>query len=198
MFELLKTTMQNIAIEFVSSTTVSARLAPFGRGVLASGLCAVFAASLLADSANAGSIYRCQSSSGVIEYSNSRPADSAGKHCETLDLPEITTIPAPSMPQKKAPAKASAKGSGDFPKVSAARQQRRDNARKEILRDELDRERARLGKLREEFQDGEPERLGNERNYQKYLDRVERLRGDISRRESNIAALQRELEDLNN
>lgn len=198
MFEPLKTIMQNIAIEFVSSMTASARRVQSGTGFLALGLCAVFATAVMADSANAGSIYRCQSNSGVIEYSNSRPADSAGKHCETLDLPEITTIPAPATPQKKAPAKAAAKGPKDFPKVSAARQQRRDNARKEILRDELDRERERLGKLREEFQDGEPERLGSERNYQKYLDRVERLRGDISRRESNIAALQRELEDLNN
>ena len=198
MFEPLKTTMQKIAIEFASSLPVSSPRPGQRASALVSGLFAVVAAALMAQPAQAGSIYRCETNTGVIEYSNSRPSDSSARQCEKLDLPEITTIPAPRQPKAKAPASTSAKGPKDFPKVSAARQQRRDNARKEILRDELDRERERLGKLREEFQDGEPERLGSERNYQKYLDRVERLRGDISRRESNITALQRELEDLNN
>jgi hypothetical protein len=40
---------------------------------------------------------------------------------------------------------------------------------------------------------GEPERRGDERNYQNYLDRVSSLRAAITRSESDIAAIKREL-----
>lgn len=147
------------------------------------------------------SIYRCEAIDGVIEYSNTIPKGTKAGVCKQLDLPSLTTIPAPSSPATSPnsastpDAKSNSKG---FPKVSTARQQRRDDSRREILRDELASERDRLTGLRGEFKDGEPDRLGSERNYQKYLDRVENLRGDIARRESNIGALQRELEDINN
>lgn len=149
--------------------------------------------------AQANPIFRCTTNSGVVEYSNSKPADSDGKICNELNLPAITTIQAPRLPAAdKAADKSAGRDTGkNFPKVSNARQQQRDDARKKILRDEMRRERDKLAKLREEYQGGEPERLGSERNYQKYLDRVERLRADIDRSENNISALQRELEDLN-
>jgi len=47
--------------------------------------------------------------------------------------------------------------------------------------------------LRTEYNNGEPERLGSERNYQRYLDRVQRLKDDIARTEASIASLRREL-----
>ena len=62
-----------------------------------------------------------------------------------------------------------------------------------ILEDELSKEEAKLADLRKEFNGGEPERRGDERNYQKYLDRVQRLKDDIGRSEVNIASLKREL-----
>ena len=144
-------------------------------------------------------IFRCTTNTGIVEYSNSRPADSDGKTCDELNLPAITTIQAPRLPapSKSADPSASKDPGKDFPKVSSARQQQRDDARKKILRDEMRRERAKLETLRDEYKGGEPERLGSERNYQKYLDRVASLKADIDRGENNISALQRELEDLN-
>ena len=87
-------------------------------------------------------------------------------------------------------ARASAEG---FPKVDGAAQRARDSDRRRILEDELQKEQQRLGELKAEYKNGEPDRLGNERNYQKYLDRVARLEEDIARTESNIASLRREL-----
>jgi len=84
----------------------------------------------------------------------------------------------------------------DFPRVDAAAQRSRDSDRRRILEDELSKEQARLEDFRKEYNGGEPERLGNERNYQKYLDRVERLKDDITRSETNVAALRRELEGV--
>jgi len=54
----------------------------------------------------------------------------------------------------------------------------------------------RLAELRREYNNGEPERLGNERNYQKYLDRVADLKSSIARKEADIAAIKRELAKL--
>ena len=54
-------------------------------------------------------------------------------------------------------------------------------------------EQARLDALRKEYNNGEPERQGNERNYQKYLDRVEAMKADIAASEANVGSLKREL-----
>ncbi len=47
-----------------------------------------------------------------------------------------------------------------------------------------------------EYNNGEPERQGNERNYQKYADRVAEMRSAITRKEEDIAAIKRELSKL--
>ena len=49
-----------------------------------------------------------------------------------------------------------------------------------------------------EFNNGEPERRGEERNYAKYLERVAEMRAAIQRKEADIAAIRRELAKLPN
>jgi hypothetical protein len=139
-------------------------------------------------------VYRCDSPSGVPVYQGTPN----GANCRPIDLQPLTTIPAPKLPAAKgvAPsgAPAAARASPEsFPKVDGAVQRARDNDRRRILEDELQKEQERLGELKTEYKNGEPDRLGNERNYQKYLDRVARLEEDIARTESNIASLRREL-----
>ena len=53
-----------------------------------------------------------------------------------------------------------------------------------------------LAGLKRDFNNGEPERRGDERNYQNYLDRVASMKAGIARSESDIAALKRELAKL--
>ena len=55
---------------------------------------------------------------------------------------------------------------------------------------------ARLDELQRLFNNGQPERLGSEQNYQRYLDRVESMKAEIARKESDIAAIKRELAKL--
>ncbi|MFG5409592.1 hypothetical protein ABXN37_17745 [Piscinibacter sakaiensis] len=62
-----------------------------------------------------------------------------------------------------------------------------------ILGAELRREEQALADLNREYNRGEPERRGDERNYQKYLDRVAELKASIARKESDVAAIKREL-----
>ena len=141
-------------------------------------------------------VYRCDSPNGVPVYQGT----SKGTNCQQVDLQPLTTIPAPKGPASKASGAAASSGSPTarssqegFPKVDGAAQRARDDDRRRILEDELQKEQARLDELKAEYKDGEPDRLGNERNYQRYLDRVARLEEDIARTETNIASLRREL-----
>ena len=144
--------------------------------------------SLAAMSAHA-QIYRCENANGVIEYSNA-PVAGKDRTCKSVSLPDVTTIPAPKLPARAA---AATPTPSTFPKVDSTVQKARDTDRKRILEDELQKEEARLGEVRREYNNGEPERRGDERNYQRYLDRVQRLKEDLERSESNVSSLKREL-----
>lgn len=156
-------------------------------GLAVAGLC-------LAASASA-EVYRCESDSGVPVYQGTPN----GRNCRQIDLAPLTTIPAPKLPAAR-PAAGAAQAGGaarpspnGFPKVDASTQRERDSERRRILEDELRKEETRLAELKAVYKDGEPDRLGDERNYQKYLDRVQRLKDDIGRSEGNIASIRREL-----
>jgi hypothetical protein len=134
-------------------------------------------------------VYRCDSDSGVPLSQNA-----PGPRCKQLDLPSLSTIPAPKLPAQPARQAPAASGAAaSFPRVDASAQKSRDSDRRAILGDELRTEETRLAELRAEYNNGEPERQGNERNYQRYLDRVQRLKEDIARTETSIASLRREL-----
>mgnify|MGYP003582556590 CR=1 FL=1 len=78
-------------------------------------------------------------------------------------------------------------------RVSPNVQWQRDLGRKRILLAELGSAEQRLQVLKAEYRDGQPERLGNEKNYQKYLDRTAELQQNIRLTEASIAALRREI-----
>ena len=75
-------------------------------------------------------------------------------------------------------------------------QWQRDLGRKRILLAELSSAELRLQTLKAEYRDGQPERLGNERNYQKYLYRTAELQQNIRLTEASIAALRREINTI--
>lgn len=66
----------------------------------------------------------------------------------------------------------------------------------QILLEEIRTEESKLSELRREFQHGEPERLGSERNYAKYQERVAMMKEEMMRTEKNIEALRREISQL--
>ncbi len=139
-------------------------------------------------------VYLCIDENGSKEYKNTGTT----KGCKKVDLPSLTTVPAPVM--RKAPLQTAAAKSNpspsDFPKVDGDTQKARDTDRKQILLDEMKTEEQKLANLKKEFNNGEPERNGDERNYSKYQERVVSLKEDLSRTEKNIEALKRELGNL--
>ncbi len=129
--------------------------------------------------------YVCTDANGVKTFTN---MVGEGKGCKKVDLPTLTTFPAP---------KRSAKAPSDFPKVDEATQKKRDAERKQILADELRSEQQKLSDLTTQYNNGEPDRNGNERNYAKYQDRTQSLKDELTRTQQNVDALQRELNGLN-
>jgi len=139
-----------------------------------------------------GVIYKCTPPNGSTEYTDVY----RGSYCKSMDLPG-TVVPAPAR-RATGPARGAAPAAvpGDFPRVDNAEQRARDADRRAILEDELKTEMQKLAELRKEFNGGEPERRGDERNYAKYQERVAAMRDSISRSEKNIDALKREIANI--
>jgi hypothetical protein len=156
------------------------------------------AASVLHPSARADSVvYKCVDKSGRVEFTDINKSG-----CKAIDLPGYVATPAPrsaAAPAARPAARpatqlASATPTPDaFPRVDSVTQRTRDEGRRDILNEELRAEEQKLADRKREFNNGEPERQGNEKNYAKYQERVAQMRDDIGRTEKNIQALRREL-----
>jgi hypothetical protein len=139
-------------------------------------------------------IYKCVDENGRVEFT-----DTNKRGCKLLDLPGLIVAPPararpPATRQGSVPAATASPAS--FPRVDSAQQRARDDDRRDILNDELRNEEKKLADLKRDFNNGEPERQGNEKNYAKYQARVAQMRDDISRSERNVEALKREIGNL--
>jgi hypothetical protein len=136
-------------------------------------------------------VWLCVDDTGKKEYKNT----GATKGCKRVDLPSLTMVPAPPKRAVQTAAKSSSSPS-DFPKIDSGTQKTRDNDRRQILLDEMKTEEDKLAGLKKEFNNGEPERRGDERNYAKYQERTATMQEDIGRTERNIEAIKREIGNL--
>ena len=152
--------------------------------------------------AQAGAVYRCPGP--PVLYTDALSAEEArNRGCRTIEGAPITVIQA----TKPRPATAGAgAGTGAGSGASAARsgegrvdpaaQRQRDGDARRILEAELKREEDKLVVHKRDYNNGEPERRGEERNFQRYLDRGAEMKAGIARTESDIAALKSEIAKL--
>jgi len=154
--------------------------------------CGAFGAAAWAQAsapAGNGTVYRCPGP--PVLYTDALSAKEAKeKNCRTIEGAPITVM------QTVKPRPVASTGRASDAKVNAAEQKARDSDARQILEGELKREEEALAALQKEYNNGQPERQGNERNYQKYLDRVAEMKATIDRKEADIAALKRELAKL--
>ena len=135
-------------------------------------------------------VYKCPGN--PVLYTDAISAKEAKtKGCSALDGTPITVISPPKRAGVSA-ANASAPRPPDS-RIDPQEQRARDSDARRILEAELQREQQRLAEMQAEYNNGEPERQGGERNYQRYIDRVSELKVGIARKENDIAALKREL-----
>ena len=143
-------------------------------------------------------VYRCTDPSGGKLYTDTKRGN-----CELIEAgspaprPPAASPMIPSVRPNSAAAPAAATPSpSNFPRVDTSQQRARDDDRRAILNEELRAEEKKLAELKGVFNNGEPERQGNERNYAKYQERVAHMRDEISRTERNIEALRREIANI--
>ena len=145
--------------------------------------------------AQGGTVYRCPGPP-VLYTDQITPQQAKEQGCRTIEGAPITIVSPPkARPVAGTPPSAGASRGADA-KVDAGDQRARDSDARKILEAELKREEVKLAELQKEFGNGEPERRGDERNYQRYLDRVEEMKAAIARKNSDVAALKRELAKL--
>ena len=139
-------------------------------------------------------VYRCP---GNLYTDQISPKEAMERGCKTLSGAPVTVV---QSPPRRAPTAAggvaSAAPGRPENRIDPAEQRARDSDARRILEAELAKEEERLAALRKDYNNGEPERRGDERNYQTYLDRVASMKAGIARSEADVAALKRELSKL--
>jgi hypothetical protein len=138
-------------------------------------------------------VYKCPGNP-VLYTDALTPEQARERGCTTIEGAPITIVQSP--PRKPAPPPAASTPRPGGERVDPGVQRERDSDARRILGEELAREEARLAELRREYNDGQPERRGDERNYQRYLDRVAEMKAGLVRKEADVAALKRELAKL--
>lgn len=123
-------------------------------------------------------VYKHIDEQGKVTYSNV-PSNNAKK----IDLPPIVVVPPVN--------------SGEIEdRIAKRRESIRLEEQREQLQSKISEEEKRLNEVKDEYKDGVPDRLGSERNYQRYLNRVDRLKEEINGRENNLNLLRNELQKL--
>lgn len=163
---------------------------------------------LAAGTASAQSVvYRCPGPP-VLYTDALTPKEAQEKGCRSIEGTPITVLQPPRP--RPSPAAAGSGGGAAQPSASAprategrgearvdpAQQRSRDGERRRVLETELREAEERLAALQRDYAAGAPERRGDERNYQRYLDRVAEIKAAISRQENDIQALKREISKL--
>ncbi|MBV8123071.1 MAG: hypothetical protein JOY60_12220 [Burkholderiaceae bacterium] len=137
-------------------------------------------------------VYRCPGP--PVLYTDALSAKEAQeKGCRTIEGTPITVVQAPKA---RAVASAASGARSADSKVDPAQQRARDSDRRRVLEAELQEAELRMAQLQKDYNGGQPERNGDERNYQRYLDRVADLKASIDRQDADIQAIKREISKL--
>lgn len=132
-----------------------------------------------------GATYRCNTASGAAAYFNV-PEPNAERQARRPPVAAGAT--APAVPAAAAPVVPG------LPRVDAATQKGRDDMRRRVLQDELATEEKLLLETRAAFANGAPPALAEEQKEpQRYAERIARLREAMQRHERNVEMLRREL-----
>ncbi len=132
-------------------------------------------------------VFKCVDEDGHVTYTNSKPFPKA--KCTTLSRDQrVSTVPGRAATPTPSPA--------GFPKVDGDTQKARDSDRRKILEQELSAEQKNLELARKELADQEAVRTGDERNYQRVIERLQPYKDKVALHERNLEALKKEIGNL--
>jgi len=134
-------------------------------------------------------VFKCVDEDGHVTYTNTKP--SAKAKCSALSRDQrVSTVPGRASGSPATPSPAG------FPKVDGDTQKARDNDRRKILEQELFAEQKNLEQAKKELVEQETVRTGDERNYQRVIERLQPYKDKVALHERNIEALKKEIGNL--
>ena len=143
-------------------------------------------------------VYRCPGPP-VLYTDAISVTEAKEKNCRTIEGANVTVIQG-TRPRTAAPTASGSRGNSGGNngegRVEPSQQRARDSDARLILDEELKKEEGQLAALQKDYNNGAPERRGDERNFQKYQERVAELKAAVARKESDIAAIKREIAKL--
>ena len=146
----------------------------------------LFASTSMAQS----STYRCVDVNGRSTYTNIKE-ETVGKKCTVVSR-EVSVVPADRIvPQAGAAGKGASATTQPASTVAS-----RANDRRKILEEELDSEQKQLTEARQKLAEQEAIRTGDEKNYQRVLDRLKPFAENVEQHEKNVEQLRRELSSI--
>ena len=167
------------------------------RGLAVAGLMAV-AQLVQAQGAAAGAgageiqtIWRCMDATGKTHVTNVKD-ETSGKDCKVIQTQRVTVAPPLSAPKatSKTPSPAG------FPKETTGQRADAKQRQRSTLESELASEEAMLAKARAELSEQESIRTGDERNYAKVLERLQKYKDNVELHAKNAEELRKELGKL--
>ena len=137
-------------------------------------------------------MYRCPGN----DYKNTISAKDAEKlGCRRIEGAPITIIQT-TKPQARTGTVVPGASAASGARIDPVAQRARDSDARRILENELKTEEDKLADMQKEYNGGQPERRGDEKNFQKYTDRVADMTAALARKQADIAAIRRELQKL--
>lgn len=134
---------------------------------------------------------------GHVIYSNTPNNPPKGaKKVKCFEDPTPKQAPAADAATSNTQTRSGNSPKSSFPKIDSQTQKRRDDERGRILEQELASEQQQLDAAKQQLAEQENVRTGGERNYQKFLDRVQPFRDAVANHERNIEAIRREIANL--
>lgn len=134
-------------------------------------------------------IWSCKDKQGRTHVTNLRE-DTAGKNCKVVQQTRVQVVPAQSgKPAGKPPTV--------FPREDAQTRASAKSRQRGILEREVAQEEEALGQARKALAEQESVRYGDERNYARVLERLQKYKDAVEVHEKNIESLRRELANLN-
>ena len=139
-----------------------------------------------------GATFKCVDTAGRSTYTNVKE-EMGGKKCTVVSR-EISIVN-PGAPSAK-PAAPATESSRSASRQDAQAQRARDTDRRRILEEELQSADKQLTTARQKLAEQEAVRNGNERNYERVLERLKPFQDEVRVAEENVVALKRELSNL--
>ena len=160
------------------------------RGLAVAGLMVATTHALAQGAGEIQTIWRCIDPSGKTHVTNVKE-ETTGKDCKVIQTQRVTVVP----PQAPAP-KAAAKSPAGFPKESPEQRASARDRQRTTLESELASEEALLAKAKAELAEQESIRTGDERNYAKVLERLQKYKDNVELHAKNAEELRKELGKL--